>query len=780
MASMKMFRVTWLVASTALAAAALLNLSPQPLTAQVLEPAAEEERIVREIEIQFSGVPSVSRERILANMATTVGQPFSQEVAERDTENLFRSGLVENVRIFQDVAETGDGVKVIVIVEPRATLGEVVINGADQINQRRIRREITVSPGEPLRESEVEISRQQIEQLYIDRGFPDTEVVYDLQPIAETGNVRVVYNIIESGKQIIKEIEFEGNTVFTEKELLDVMETRPRGLFSFFGKAGRLREDVLQDDLLKIQQLYQDAGYIDAEVGPVIKESMGKNRVRLIIPVEEGGTYTIGTMTFTGNELISDEEIRAMFQMTEGETFKQGELREDIQALREFYGRRGYVDAQIVPELSPGGGNVINIDFLIEEGLQAYVGRVNIDGNQKTQDKVIRRELAVAPGDLYDTDLVDASQSRLQNLGYFSRVQMFPSDTLDEGVKDLNVVVEEQHTGSLQFGAGFSSIDELVGFAEVQQSNFDITDWPGFTGGGQKFRLRAQFGTERADALVSLTEPWFLDRRLELSTEAYYRQSSFFSDEYDQQNVGASVGLRWPLGDFSYISTRYRLEQIKIDDVDENASQVIRDAEGDYLRSQISGAWVYDTRDDLYLPRKGEKIEVGARLAGLGGDVELYGWGIEAIKYWNGPYDTIFLLEGEVAFVDGLGGSADDVPIFDRLYLGGANDLRGFEYREVGPKDEFGEPIGGRSLARLTAEMTFPVIQRVRGAVFYDVGMVDAGAYELGADLNSDIGVGVRLDLPIGPIRVDVGFPLQTDEFNDSDAQFNFNVGYRF
>ncbi len=765
---------------TALAAAFLGLALLQPAAAQVFEePAAAESPTVREIEVQFAGPATVSKERILANMATEVGQPFDQDTIERDTENLFRSGLVENVRIFRDTVP--GGVKVIVIIEPRTTVGEITISGADAVNERRLRRELTFETGQPLRESEVELSRQAIEQAYISRGFPDTTVTYDLQPIAETGNVRVAYSIVESGKQIIKEIEFEGNTVFTDKELKKEMETKARGLFSFLGDAGRLKEDVLEEDLLRIQQLYQDAGYIDVEVGPVLKESVGKNRIALIIPIQEGGTYTVGSISFAGNELISVDEIRGLFDLSEGDVFKQKTLREDIQRLRDFYGSRGYVDANIIPELTPGGEGVINLDFRIEEGVQAYVGRVNIDGNVKTQDKVIRRELAVAPGDLYDTVKVDASQARLRGLGYFSKVEIFPSDSLDDGVKDVNVIVEEQHTGSLQFGAGFSSIDNLVGFAEVRQSNFDLTNWPSFTGGGQKFRLRAQFGTERADALISLTEPWFLDKKLELSTEAYFRQASFVSDEYDQQNVGGSVGMRWPVGDFSYLSARYRLEQITIDDVDNNASEIIRQEEGDSLRSMLSSAFVWDTRDDLYLPRTGEKVEIGARVAGgfLGGDVDIYGWGLEATKYWNGPFDTIFLLEGELAFVDSFSGG-DRVPIFDRLYLGGANDLRGFDYRDVGPKDENGEPIGGLSLGRATAEMTFPIISRVRGAVFYDIGYVSAGSYEFGDDVNSNVGVGVRLDLPIGPIRLDLGFPIQTDEFNDSDAQFNFNVGYRF
>jgi outer membrane protein insertion porin family len=740
------------------------------------EPAAAQEQIVREIKIEFAAPATVSEERILANMATAVGKPYSRAVVEQDTENLFKSGLVENVRIFEEPM-TG-GVRVIVIVEPRATIGEIVINGADQVSERRVRRELAIKTGQPLREAEIESERQKILKVYVDRGFADTDVAYTLEPIAATGNVRVVFTVLESGKQFISKVEFEGNTVFTDKQLAEQMKTKKKGFLSFLSDSGRLRQEELDEDLLRVQQFYQDEGYIDAEVGPVAKDAVGKNKVALTIQVKEGGTYTIGKMTFSGQTLISEEEIRGLFKEKEGDMFKQKTFRADIQSLRDYYGSRGYVDANITPELKPAGASVVDIDFRIEEGLLSYLGRVNIDGNTKTKDKVIRRELAAVPGDVYDTVKIEASKKRLQGLGYFSKVEAFPSDTTQEGVKDLNLIVEEKQTGSLQFGAGFSSIDELVGFAEIQQSNFDIKNWPSFTGGGQRFRIRGQFGTRRSDFVLSLTEPWFLDQRLSLGGELFFREANFVSDVYDQRNIGASITLRKPINDFTDVRLEYRLEQIEIMDVDGDASQFFQDQEGDYLRSVVKATVGNDTRNDLYLPRTGHRIEASARYAGLGGDVELYGLEVQASQYFSLPYDLIFFVEGELAVVDETGG--DDVPVFDRLYLGGANDLRGFDYRDVGPKDEFGEPIGGKSLARVTAELTFPVVTRVRGAIFYDAGSVSADSFDFGSDFNANVGIGVRLDLPIGPIRLDYGIPISSDEFNDSDGRFNFNVGYRF
>ena len=417
----------------------------------------------------------------------------------------------------------------------------------------------------------------------------------------------------------------------------------------------------------------------------------------------------------------------------------------------------------------------------MDEGAQSYLEHINISGNTRTKDKVIRREVAVAPGDVYNSVRVDATKQRLLGLNYFSRVDTFPSDTFVPGRKDLNITVEEKRTGSLNFGAGFSSIDNLLGFTEVTQSNFDITNFHGFTGGGQKFRMRATYGTSRKDFIVSLTEPYFLDRKVSLGGELFYRDASFVSSVYDERRIGFDLEARKAINDFTAVRMGYRIEDVTIHDVDAGASQEIRSAEGSLLQSQLSAGITYDTRDSYMLTRKGQRVDLQTYVAGgfLGGDVEIYGFSLEGSQFFSLPWDTILLFNAEIANVSTWGGG-DNVPIFDRLYLGGPNNMRGFRFRDVGPKDENGEPIGGNSLIRATVEYTFPIVDRVRGAVFYDIGGVSAGSYKFGRNINSDAGVGVRLDLPIGPIRIDYGIPIKADSQNDSSGRFNFNVGYQF
>jgi outer membrane protein insertion porin family len=467
--------------------------------------------------------------------------------------------------------------------------------------------------------------------------------------------------------------------------------------------------------------------------------------------------------------------------MKEGDVYSPQAVHDDAKAIADGYGAGGYVDLEIQPQGTPAADRHIDVKYTINEGDRSFVQRINIVGNTRTKDKVIRREVLIAPGDVYNTVRVETSKKRLDNLGYFAKVETFPEETGVAGRKDLTVQVEEKRTGSLNFGAGFSTIDSVIGFAELTQGNFDIMNWPSFTGAGQKFRARVQIGNRRKDLVLGLTEPYFLDQRLSLGGEAFYREANFLSSVYDQRNYGFSIEARKPIGAFLAATVAYRLEEIQIYNVAKGVSPQILEEEGSRLKSQITTSLIFDTRDNPFLTRRGQRVVLTPYIAGgfLGGDTQTYGFDLEGSQYFHLPWDTVLLLNGEVATID-TWGDGRRVPIFDRLFLGGSNNLRGFEYRDVGPRDIHGEPLGGRSLARLTVEYTVPVIEKVRAAVFYDTGFVNSDAWDYGTnDVASDIGVGVRLDLPIGPLRVDYGYPIQKDGRSGS-GKFNFNVGYQF
>lgn len=755
--------------------------------------------IIKQLDIQYSGPESISRERIMANLATQVGQPFTQFTVEQDLRALYATGLISNARIFAEPME--GGAKVTVLVQGKPAVSEIFIEGAQQIPMKRIRRDITQKVGEALSEEKVEADRQKILKLYQDRNYSDVKVETKIVTDEKNNTASVAFQIEEGSKMIVKQIKFVGNDSVLARDLLKAMPTKTRNLLYFFNKSGRLLPGQVEEDRAAIRAFYQNRGFADAAVTDFQVDRLNDGTgVALTITVQEGVQYHINKVTFEGEAMASAETLRSYLAMREGSLYTPKGLNADLKTLRDFYGTEGYVDLLLIPEIVPAGEGAVDVNYRLDEGVQSYVNLVNIQGNTRTKDHVIRRELALKPGEIFDTTLMDVSRERLMNLNYFSKVDAVPQDTLVPGRKNLNMIVEEKRTGSFNFGAGFSSIDSLVGFAELQQTNFDILNWPKFTGGGQRFRIRGQYGIERSDFVVAFTEPWFLGQKLSFGIEGFYREAGFLSPVYDQRNYGVAFQLRKPLTKFLSARAEYRVEGIEIYNVDNNtqylddglwddentsdeqAGTVIQDAAGFYTRSAVMGAVTWDTRDSLFLTRKGELVEMTMFVAGggLGGTVQDYGINLTAAKYWSLPWDMIFLAKGELGVVDGWG-NPNYVPLFDRLYLGGANNMRGFDFREVGPKDQYGNPIGGNSLGYITAEITFPIISRLRGAFFTDWGYVNATSYDWATNnVNADFGFGVRLDLPIGPIRLDYGIPYLTDQFNGGSGKFNFNIGYQF
>src|SRR5438094_18825 len=629
--------------------------------------------IVRSIEVEYTGPGTVSKERILAQIRTRVGQPYSNEVVEQDIAALYKTGSIQNVRIFAQ--SQGDGLRVIVAVQTRSILREIVIDGAERVKAQRLRKEIKLKLNQPVNEQQLEEARQKIIEIYQGRGFTDVSVQFRIDPIDEKrGTSRVVYTVNEGVRGAVSRINFEGNTHFSAKLLRKQMKTRGRTPIAFLDKSGRFDEVQLQQDLDKLREFYQEHGYIDVEIKDVRKERMEKGPMILTIVVAEGPQYHVRKLAITGYQNTTDERVRALLKMKEGSVYSPKQLRDDAKAVADAYGSGGYVDLVVQPEGTPAGPALIDVHYGIEEGVRSFVNRVNIEGNTRTKDKVIRREVLVAPGDVFNTVRVDITKKRVENLGYFAKVETYPEDTDIAGLKDITILVQEKRTGSFSFGGGFSTIDNLVGFAELTQGNFDLMNWPGLTGAGQKFRLRVQYGTERKDFILALTEPYFLDRRLSLGGQLFFMEANYLSTDYDQRNYGFSIEARKPINAYLYATLGYRLQDIDIYNVSTSAPEAIQQSKGSTVESEILTSLVYDRRDNPLLTRRGQRVALSPYVAG-----------------------------------------------FDN------SDAWSFGFNHIA----------------------------------------------------SDIGVGVRLDLPIGPLRLDYGYPLQRDGYNGG-GHFNFNVGYQF
>ena len=826
----------------------------QPPPPQQQQPEAP---TVRAVEVQYSGPATVSKESILAHMRTTVGQPYSDSVVEEDIRDLYKMGVIQNVRIFAQPQQ--DGVKVIVAVQTRQILRELVIDGAHRVSAKKLRKETAVKLNAPVNEDELQKARQKIIDSYQSRGFTDVAVDFRVEPIdASRGTARAIYTVSEGVKGAVKRIEFQGNEHFSDRILRKQMKTRGKTMISFVDKSGRLDEVQLQQDLDAVKEFYQNHGYIDVEVQEISRERK-KGPLIITLGVKEGPQYHVNKLSFAGYKQTTEEKLRKVVKMKEGEVYSPKQLHDDAKTIADSYGSGGYVDLVIVPQGTPAGAGLIDVNYKVEEGNRSFVERINIVGNTRTKDKVIRREVLIKPGDVFNTVRVDTTKKRLENLGYFTKVETYPEDTDIEGRKDLIVQVEEKRTGSINFGAGYSTIDSLIGFVELTQSNFDITNWPGLTGGGQRFRAKVQIGSQRKDFNISLTEPYFLDRKLSVSGSAFYSEANYLSSVYEQRNYGFGLEARKPIYSWIYGVLGYSLQNYDIYNLSSGVSPEIEAQAGTTTQSMVTGSLVWDRRDNPFLTRKGERVSLTSYVAGgpIGGDVQIYGFDFQATKYvrvwkdvillgdveastvdvWDKPESKDFLTSGFV-FANGkptpdavsFFEQVPNVPIYDRLYLGGSNNLRGFRFRDVGPVDSNKQPIGGQSMARATVEVSFPIVEKARGAFFYDCGFVNPDAWDFSPDtinvprgangiatilhdqfgvtpgntgrmgapppasselvnmvsprttydgFASDFGVGLRLDLPIGPLRLDYGFPVDRAG-HGKNGHLNFSVGYQF
>lgn len=746
---------------------------------QAAPPMPQGPPIISAIEVQYVGPQTISKERVLAQLRTKPGQPYSEPLVEQDIRALYATGAVQNVRIFG--AADGEKVKVMVVLQTRSLVNEIEINGAERISARTLRKRIALKINGRLSEQDLEEGRQKIIETYQGKGFTDVDVKYTINTDEERGTSRVVYTITEGTKGAVNAVRFEGNTKFSNRILRKQMKTKGKTLYSFIDKSGRLDETQLEQDVNAVKEYYQDHGYIDVEVKEVRRER-ANGKLALVVVIEEGPIYHVGKLSVTGQKVASEQKIRALLKMKEGSVYSPKQVRDDAKKLTDAYGTGGYVDLRVSPQGVPGGPGKIDVTYSIEEGQPSFVQRINIVGNTRTKDKVIRREVLIAPGDILNSVRVETTKKRLDNLGYFEKVETYPEDTGVTGRKDLTIQVQEKRTGSLNFGAGFSTIDQLVGFVELTQGNFDLLNWPGFTGAGQKFRARVQYGSQRKDVVLSLTEPYFLDRRLSLGGEVFYREADYLSSVYAQRNYGFSLDLRKPLAPFLSISLNYGLGSTELFDIANTASSALLLEAGKATKSVITTSLAYDTRDNPFLTRRGTRVVLTPYIAGgfLGGNTQIYGFDLEASQYFHLWKDTILLFNGEIASVE-TWGDGTLVHIYDRFFLGGSNDLRGFNFRDISPRDINGEPLGGLSKARFTVEYTVPIIEKARAAVFYDTGFVNAASWNFNTnDIVSDVGVGLRLDLPIGPIRIDYGIPIQKANFGGGGGKFNFSVGYQF
>lgn len=736
---------------------------------------------VTEIKVRRDGGGLVEESAVLGFISLQKGQELSRSALSRDVRALEESGRFAFVAT--EVEEGPEGLVVTYVVKGKPRIRSLRIDGAEDIGNRKVRDLLELGAGDPVDDATLAFKALKVREHYQKQYYPYTKLEWVIDEDTANGTADVTITVKEGRRATVRYIDFAGGEALAPKALRKAMKQKRWNIFSWITSHGTYKPDELDADRETIRRRFQDAGYLDARVGEPRVESVDAKRVRVVIPIEQGRQYRLGRVTVEGPKVFPVQEVSGVITSRPQDVASLASVEQARQAVRDFYGSRGYIGNEVQYKLNPEGAEpVVNLDLSVKEGDKAYIRDIRIRGNTRTKDKVIRRELTVYPGEIYNQVKVRNSERRLRNLGFFDFVNAVPEATPDPEKYDVAFEVNEQRVGQFMVGAGFSSVDDLIGFAELSHGNFDILGWPP-VGDGQKLKLRGTVGTKRQDIEFSFVEPWFLDRKLSLGVDLFDRDRRFFSDEYEQRNTGGNISLGKPLGTFNRINFIYGLENIKVYNVDTNASDLIKDEEGSSLKSSLTVELVRDTRDSAFVATRGARSSASAMYAGgpLAGEVDVYQLELQSTAYWPVWFDHVFNLRGWVSVVDSHGPD-DRVPLFDRLFLGGARTLRGFKYRKVGPKDENGEPIGGRSGWYATAEYTIPIVDKLRFATFYDLGMVYDEAYEFEtSDYNSDWGVGIRLDFPGFPLRLDYAWPLEADEFNDrSSGRFQFSIGYVF
>ncbi len=763
-----------------------------PATGLFQNDAAFDGKRVSGVEFRYTGERILPDRRLLDVIQTRAGGEYASVRVNADLERLIERSLVDPDATVS-VEPQKNAVKVIFHVRASSVLAGVGFTGNEEFDDEDLRETCKLQPGAVLSDTTLAAARANIIKAYQEAGYPDTQVSWKAVATENNSYKDVMFEITEGREVSINTIEFEGNTTFDDEQLRQLMQTKERGMFTWFTKSGRVDREQVEDDLEAVVKHYRNYGYLRARLANVeylaSDNAEGRQRLHLKVTVEEGPRYMVRNVSFGPIKAYTQEELEPGLSMLNGDIYSLQKVSDDVTMIRRYYGAKGYADADVRPDITeageaPDGTRLIDIRYDVTEGDCYKVGRINVRGNTKTRQHVILRELPLKPGENLNSVDLETAKKRLDNLNYFDQVEVSQGLSSTSGYRDINVNVHEKMTGSLTLGVAFSTVENVYLYTTVTQSNFDIRGFVNggtFVGGGQRLTVSGKLGTEYTSASIYLLEPWFLDRKLALGNELYFSNSSYMSDYYEQENYGWSVSLRKAVSDLTSVKFEYRLEKYGIDTF--RYSPIwFREQDGEYTRSHFRLSYEYDSRDSMVTPRKGGHLETHLGYSGPGSTAQTYSAGVSGSYYYNSFWDSIFSVNFGIETVNGISG--DEVPIFERCYLGGPANLRGFRYRDVGMIDEAlsgDETMGGKSSAYVQFEVTLPVVESVRFAMFVDLGFVHEDSFDFAPnELAADYGIGLRINLPMGPLAVDYAIPFKSENCANDDGQFQFYVDYKY
>ena len=769
-----------------------------------LSSAADPEKVTM---VEVQGNRRIEAATILAKIKTKEGESFSPSQIKEDIKTLYQLGHFEDVQVKTEGFE--NGLKVIFSVKEKPLIRDISFEGNDELTVEKLKEGMTLLPRTAFNLQIIQENAEKIRLKYQDAGYYDAAVVPVITEV-RGGDRNVVFTIDEGNKVKLSEILITGNKAISSDKIKSHLKNQEHWLFSFLGRSGTLRTDEIKEDLETIRNLYYNIGYIQVQVDePVIRPRIEtkkrnwfskeepavpgkpttttlKNELVMAINIKEGDQFRVGSLSFKGNELLSDSEIAKETTLKKGDIFSREVLRQDVNRIMDRYDSMARPFASIVPlfNIDPDK-KAVAITMEIQEGGEVRIGRINIEGNAKTRDKVIRREMRLDEGDLYSKKAIKRSYERVNNLNFFETVDIVPERRLQEPVMDLNIKVKEKMTGTLSVGGGYSSVDKLVGIAEVTQGNLG--------GRGQLLKFKTQWGGKHQVLQLSFMEPYLFDEPVWGRIDAYRQMQEY--DGYKIYSDGLALAAGKSFDEYLSASIRYSFDQSVARDITAVAIPFVLQQQlihyGTAVKtSSVTASVSRDSRDFYLDPKTGSRNTTFVQYAGgpLGGDTEFVKSVADSAWYFPLFWDTVFMARGRI----GLIGSLNDkpVPIGDRFFVGGSGTVRGFRYGTVGPVDQFNNRVGGNKELIFNFEYNFPIVPaaRLKGLLFYDIGRAfDDGTSQQPnephrisyRELRHSLGWGFWWLSPMGPLRFEWGYIVHRKP-TDQASQFEFNIGTLF
>lgn len=733
--------------------------------------AQEERATVSAIRIQ--GNKRVDSSTIFYYIKTEVGKPLSRSLISKDIEQIYSLGQFTDIRVDTQPGKNGS-VEVIFVVKEIPSVGEVTFVGNDIVDTSDLRDVIAIKRGVTFREHLVKDTVQKLTVHYHDKAFFLVQADVATQ-INANGLVDVTITLVEGEKVRIEEIHFVGNDSFDEDDLEDVMETEEDWFLSFIDDAGIYKKDMLKVDILRLEAFYQDHGFMRVRVHePEIEVNREEKEIIITIKIEEGQQYKFGKITiqdageFTGKELLEGLKSKT------GDVYNISLLRADMLSISEKFSEKGYAYSDVNPKATiDDERKITDLEIKIDPGRKVYVGKINVIGNTRTRDNVIRREFRLKEGELFNSKKLKRSKQRLNNLGFFEDVKIDTHRGDTPNLIDVDATVTERPTGSVTFGAGFSSVDKVIFNAGISQDNI--------FGTGRKVNFSVNISARRNNFNLSLTDPHIFDSDISAGIDLFNRRSDFFS--FDTRSRGGGVRLGKNLSETDWAGLFYRYSKVRISDV-VSPTAILKNETRD--TSRIGTTFINDSRDNFLNPTQGWRHVIRLEFAGdfLGG-AKFYKVGYEITYYRKVIGKLVGALHSAINLGEGYGG--EDLPAFERYFMGGANSLRGFTIREVGPLTNAGDPLGGEQSLIFNAELQYPLTKTFRLFGFYDRGNVYGSGDNIESTdttinlskMRESVGGGIRFFSPFGPISLSYGFKLDQGP-GESSGEFHFSAGNAF